>query len=89
MLAERIEVLEKGSKSRVAIVGEVKRKKKSSAVKKSKRKYRLLEEAKADELKAAEGVPSQDVDAASLQVGFEVEPPATMRSSSKGTHNEN
>lgn len=44
MLAERLEELEKGSESRVAIVGEVKRRKKSSAVKKSKRKYRLLEE---------------------------------------------
>jgi peptide chain release factor len=46
MLAERIEELEKGKESRVAIVGETKRKRKSSAVKKSKRKYRLLEAAK-------------------------------------------
>ncbi|KAF4624702.1 hypothetical protein G7Y89_g13466 [Cudoniella acicularis] len=53
MLAERIEVLEKGKESRVAVVGEKKRKKKSSATKKSKRKYRLLDEAKAKE-KAAE-----------------------------------
>jgi len=45
MLAERVEVLQKGSESRVAVVGETKRRKKSSAVKKSKRKYRLLEEA--------------------------------------------
>lgn len=44
MLAEKLEVLEKGEGSRAAIVGESKRKKKSSAVKKSKRKYRLLEE---------------------------------------------
>ncbi|KIN06165.1 hypothetical protein OIDMADRAFT_17193 [Oidiodendron maius Zn] len=44
MLAEKLEVLEKGEGSRAAIVGEAKRKKKSSAVKKSKRKYRLLEE---------------------------------------------
>ena len=43
LLAERIEEIEKGSESRVAIVGEVKKKRKSSAVKKSKRKYRLLE----------------------------------------------
>ena len=47
MLAERIELLEKGKESRIAIVGETKRKKKSSAVKKSKRKYRLLAEEKA------------------------------------------
>lgn len=46
MLAERIEVLEKGDKSRVAVVGETKKKRKSSAVKKSKRKYRALDEAK-------------------------------------------
>lgn len=49
MLAERIEKLEKGAESRVAVVGEAKRKRKSSAVKKSKRKYRLLEEAKSGE----------------------------------------
>jgi protein subunit release factor B len=46
MLAERLEELEKGKESRVAVVGEAKRKRKSSAVKKSKRKYRLLEEVK-------------------------------------------
>lgn len=47
MLAERVELLEKGKDSRIAIVREVKRKKKSSAVKKSKRKYKLLAEEKA------------------------------------------
>jgi hypothetical protein len=47
MLADRLEDLEKGEKSRSAVVGEVKRRKKSSAVKKSKRKYRKLDEAKA------------------------------------------
>jgi protein subunit release factor B len=46
MLAEKIEQMEKGKESRAAIVGETKRKRKSSAVKKSKRKYRLLEAAK-------------------------------------------
>lgn len=46
MLADRIEEIEKGEQSRVAVVGESKRKKKSSAVKKSKRKYKLLEAAK-------------------------------------------
>jgi hypothetical protein len=46
MLAERVEEIEKGKDSRVAIVREDKRKRKSSAVKKSKRKYRALEEAK-------------------------------------------
>lgn len=48
MLAERLEMLEKGDESRVAVVAETKRKRKSSAVKKSKRKYRLLDEAVSD-----------------------------------------
>lgn len=47
MLAARVEEIEKGKESRVAVVGETKKKRKSSAVKKSKRKYKLLEEAKA------------------------------------------
>jgi len=47
MLAERVELLEKGKESRVAVIGETKKKRKSSAVKKSKRKYKLLEEEKA------------------------------------------
>ena len=46
MLAERLEEREKGPNSRVAVIGETKQKRKSSAVKKSKRKYRLLEDAK-------------------------------------------
>lgn len=46
MLADRVEELEKGKGSRIAVVAETKKKRKSSAVKKSKRKYRLLEEAK-------------------------------------------
>ena len=46
MLAERVELLQKGEQSRVAIVASVKSKRKSSASKKSRRKYRALEEAK-------------------------------------------
>jgi hypothetical protein len=46
MLAEKVEEIEKGTESRVGVVREVQRKRKSSAVKKSKRKYRALEEAK-------------------------------------------
>ncbi|EKD13515.1 uncharacterized protein L3040_008617 [Drepanopeziza brunnea f. sp. 'multigermtubi'] len=46
MLAERVEELEKGKQSRVAVVRETKQKRKSSAVKKSRRKYRLLDELK-------------------------------------------
>ncbi|KFX97515.1 hypothetical protein V490_02741 [Pseudogymnoascus sp. VKM F-3557] len=59
MLAERVELLEKGAESRVAIVGNVKAKRKSSASKKSKRKYKALDDAKAaaaiEAAKAAEG----------------------------------
>jgi peptide chain release factor len=54
MLAERVEELEKGKESRVAIVGEAKRQKKARAVKKSKKKYRLLDEAKAQAAQEAE-----------------------------------
>jgi hypothetical protein len=54
MLAAKIEELEKGKESRTAVLGETKKKRKSSAVKKSKRKYRLLEEAKAGKGKEAE-----------------------------------
>jgi peptide chain release factor len=48
MLAERLDELKNGDQSRVAVIGEMKRKRKSSAVKKSKRKYKLLEAAKND-----------------------------------------
>lgn len=63
MLAERVEELEKGKESRVAIVGETKRKKKSSATKKSKRKYKALAEAKAKEVSEVdEGEEKEDED---------------------------
>lgn len=54
MLAERVEELEKGKESRVAVVGEAKRLKKARAMKKSKKKYRLLDEAKARAAQEAE-----------------------------------
>lgn len=50
MLADRLEEMEKGAESRVAIVRDVKSRKKSSAAKKSRRKYRALEEAKRAEM---------------------------------------
>ncbi|KAI9646768.1 hypothetical protein NHQ30_004767 [Ciborinia camelliae] len=84
MLAERIELLEKGKESRVAIVGETKKKRKSSAVKKSKRKYRLLAEEKA--AKAGEDNIEEDFEDG-LEDGDEplkdMETPA-QESSSKG-----
>jgi hypothetical protein len=57
MLADRVEELEKGKESRVAALGEKKRLKKARAVKKSKKKYRLLDEAKS---KPAEEKGSSD-----------------------------
>ena len=54
MLADRVEELEKGKESRVAVVGEKKRLKKARASKKSKKKYRLLDEAKAKAAEEAE-----------------------------------
>jgi peptide chain release factor len=46
ILAEKIELLQKGDESRAAKKIEVKSKRKASASKKAKRKYRALEEAK-------------------------------------------
>lgn len=60
MLAEKVELLEKGPQSRVAIVGEVKKKRKSSASKKSNRKYKALDEAKLEANAAKEAVESSE-----------------------------
>jgi peptide chain release factor len=65
LLAERVEEIEKGAESRVAIVGEVKKKRKSSAVKKSKRKYRLLKATK----NGATGADETESDVESLRAG--------------------
>lgn len=46
LLAQRLDDLLNGDQSRSAVVGEVKRKKAASAAKKSRRKYRKLDEAK-------------------------------------------
>ncbi|KAI0840278.1 RF-1 domain-containing protein [Hypoxylon sp. FL0890] len=46
LLADKLDQLARGDQSRSAIVGEFKRKKKASSAKKSRRKYRKLEEEK-------------------------------------------
>jgi protein subunit release factor B len=46
LLAEKLEIIEKGPESRVMMKAAVKQKKKASSVKKSKRKYRALAERK-------------------------------------------
>ncbi|KAK1482515.1 RF-1 domain-containing protein [Colletotrichum cuscutae] len=60
ILAEKIDNLQNGDQSRSAIVGDVKRKKAASASKKSKRKYRQLEEEKANS-EASEDGASEEV----------------------------
>lgn len=44
LLAEKLEVMEKGEESRVMVKGGVKKKKKASSGKKARRKYRALAE---------------------------------------------
>ncbi|TGZ84152.1 hypothetical protein EX30DRAFT_338711 [Ascodesmis nigricans] len=56
LLAERLELMEKGGESRKAKVAEKKKKKKNSADKKKRRKYRKLQEEKDVAMAAAAGV---------------------------------
>lgn len=56
ILAEKVELLEKGDQSRIALKTEVARKKKASKSKKTQRKYRALDEAK----KAEEGEQDEE-----------------------------
>jgi hypothetical protein len=58
-LAERLDELRNGDQSRLAIVGEAKRKKAASAAKKSRRKYRKLQE---DRAEAVDGVAAAEED---------------------------
>ncbi|KAK7935758.1 RF-1 domain-containing protein [Apiospora marii] len=55
LLAERLDDLTKGDQSRSAIVGEAKRKKRASSAKKSRRKYRKLDEERQGVVAGAEG----------------------------------
>lgn len=82
LLAEKIELLEKGDKSRVSIKAEASKKKKASKAKKSRRKYRALEE----KGKVGEAV-EEDVDVEEV-VEFVEEgerSPADSRGKSEGT----
>ncbi|KAK5630819.1 hypothetical protein RRF57_006534 [Xylaria bambusicola] len=54
LLADKLDDMMHGDKSRSSIVGEVKRKKKASSAKKSRRKYRKLEEEKGKGASSAE-----------------------------------
>lgn len=57
ILAEKVELLEKGEQSRIALKEEAAKKKKASKSKKSQRKYRAL-----DAAKKAEEEPQNDED---------------------------
>lgn len=58
LLADRVEELEKGAESRVAIKAEVKRKKKASKTKKARRKYRKSQESN-EESASSESVEAE------------------------------
>ena len=62
MLAQKLEFLEKGPESRVALKGERARKKKASSGKKTRRKYRALEEKMGDGEKGIGGKEGPLVD---------------------------
>ena len=58
MLAEKVELLEKGSESRVSIKAEIERKKRASKSKKSRRKYRALDEVKKGDVEGPASEPT-------------------------------
>lgn len=60
MLAERVELETRGKESRAAVVAEVKRKRKGSSNKKSRRKYRSLEEEKEGEEAGRDGEGAEE-----------------------------
>lgn len=60
MLAEKVDEMTRGKESRVAVVRDVKIKRKSSAAKKTKRKYRALDELKAAQDGEGAENPGQD-----------------------------
>ena len=65
-MAEKLEVIEKGTESRVMVKGEVKRKKKASRDKKARRKYRALEEGKVRSEDLSIGVDGLELKAAEV-----------------------
>ncbi len=61
LLAARLDERRNGDQSRTAIVGDVRRRKKASAAKKSQRKYRKLEENEASAEKVIEDAGQDEV----------------------------
>ncbi|KAG6110843.1 hypothetical protein E4U13_005196 [Claviceps humidiphila] len=62
ILAQKVDDFRNGDQSRAAIVGEIKRKKIENARRKSRRKYRKLEEAKAGK-ESGSAIPEEDAQA--------------------------
>ncbi|KAI0379881.1 RF-1 domain-containing protein [Hypomontagnella monticulosa] len=60
LLADKLDQLERGDQSRSAVVGEFKRKKKASSAKKSRRKYRKLEEEKQANVTEQDPIEGED-----------------------------
>ncbi|KAH0495255.1 hypothetical protein TgHK011_008820 [Trichoderma gracile] len=83
ILAQRIDELTNGDHSRSAIVGAVKKKRADSAAKKSRRKYRLLEEEKAAAAAAAGAGAEEAREAEAEASEAEVELPAAQNNSRK------
>lgn len=71
LLAERLDDLTRGDQSRSAVVGEAKRKKRASSAKKSRRKYRKLDEERREVVARAEGEEEGEGEGGEEQAGNE------------------
>ncbi|PNY24958.1 peptide chain release factor-like protein, mitochondrial [Tolypocladium capitatum] len=60
LLAQKVDDLLHGDRSRSAIVGEIKRKRAASATKKSRRKYKMLDEGRAAHAGAQDKAPQEE-----------------------------
>ncbi|KAK2803855.1 hypothetical protein FQN50_006863 [Emmonsiellopsis sp. PD_5] len=78
ILAEKVELLEKGDKSRVAVKAETKKKRKASSNKKSRRKYRKLEEEKERRRQEEMGIIGEEGVVAAVERGVEGEGEETV-----------
>lgn len=88
LLADRIEALQNGEKSRVAIKAEAARKKKASKLKKTKRKYRELEGKGKNEVEEEEDeveiIWDDEVESKETETGDKVESGKSDKSEESG-----
>ncbi|KAK1599720.1 RF-1 domain-containing protein [Colletotrichum navitas] len=87
ILAQKLDDLQNGDQSRSAIVGEVKRKKAASASKKSRRKYRQLDEEKAQSETAEAEVKEQHAEDQTNNASSAHADPATSTDASPHVQN--